>query len=172
MIENCLVAPIRHKTLPKLELKAAVYGVCLRKQILGEHDVRIDKICHWTDLCTVLQWLQPAHKKQQVFVVNRAAEILENSSMDQWRNVKGIGNTADLGTRGMSIEGLKESRCLNVRARLQTDEEKWQKPWCQVNEAEAEQVTSTVATETKLDHLFDWRRYCAFNRIRNLLPTA
>ena len=28
------------------------------------------------------------------------------------------------------------------------DEEKWPKPWCQVNELEPEQVTSTVATET------------------------
>ena len=96
-------------TVPKLELQAAVYGVCLRKQILNEHDVKIDKIYHWTDSSTVLQWLQAAHKKQQVFVANRAAEVLENSWMDQWRHVKGVENPADIGTRGMSIEGLKES---------------------------------------------------------------
>ena len=40
-------------------------------------------------------------------------------------------------------------------------------PWCHVNELEPEQVTSTLATETKLDQLFDWRRYGAFNRNRN-----
>ena len=38
-----------------------------------------------------------------------------------------------------------------------------------MNEAEAEQATSTVAIETELDQLFDWRRYSAFNRIRNLI---
>ena len=75
VIGKCRVAPIRHMTISKLELQAAVYGVCLRKQILNEHDVRIDKIFHWTDSPTVLQWLQAAHKKQQVFVANRAAEI-------------------------------------------------------------------------------------------------
>ena len=92
------LAPIRHMTVSKLELQAAVYGVRLRKQILIEHDVKIDKIYYWTDSSTVLQWLQVAHKKQQVFVANRAAEILENSSMDQWRHVKGVENPADIGT--------------------------------------------------------------------------
>ena len=89
--------------------------------------------------------------------------------MDQWRHVKGIENPADIGTRGMSIEGLKESGWLNGTALLQTDEEKWRKPWCQVNEVEAEQATSTVTTETKLEQLFDWRRYSTIHRIRNLI---
>ena len=58
--------------------QAAVYGVRLRRPIMRKHDVKIFKIYHWTDSSTVLQWLQSAHKKQQVFVANRAAEILEN----------------------------------------------------------------------------------------------
>ena len=124
VIGKCCVAPIRHMTKPKLELQAAVYGVRLKKQILNEYDVRIDKIYHWTTSSTVLQWLQAAHKKHQVFVANRAAEILENSLMDQWRHVKGVENPADIATRGMSIEGLKEFIWLNGPAWLQTDEEK------------------------------------------------
>ena len=128
---------------------------------------KLEKILHWTNSSTVLQWLQTAHKKQQVFVANRAAEILENSSMDQWRHVKGFENPADIGTRGMSIGGLKESVWLNGPAWLQADEEKWPKPWCQENELETEQVTAVA--ETKLDQLFDWRRYSTFNRIRNFI---
>ena len=76
----------------------------------------------------------------------------------------------DIGTRGMSIEGLKDSRHLNGPAWFQTDEENWPRPWCQVNEVKAEQVTSTVARETELEQLFDWKRYSTFNRIKkNLL---
>ena len=127
------------------------------------------KIFHWTDSSTVLQWLQAAHKKQQVFVANRAAEILENSSMDQWRHVKGVENPADIGTRGMPIEVLKESVWLNAPAWLQANEENCPKPWCQVNELEPEQVTSTVATETKLEQLFDLKRYSTFIQIRNFI---
>ena len=65
----------------------------------------------------------------------------------------------------MSIEGLKVSVWLNGPAWLQADEEKW----CQVNEVEAEQATSTVATENKLYQLVDWRRYSTFNRIRKFI---
>ena len=89
--------------------------------------------------------------------------------MDEWRHIKVIENPADCGTRGMTIEVLKESKWLTGPAWLQKDEEKWPKPWCQENELEPEQVTSTVATERKLDQLFDWRRYSTFNRIRNFI---
>ena len=47
--------------------------------------------------------------------------------------------------------------------------EKWPKPWCQVNEVEAEQATGSVATETELDQLFNWRGYSIFKRITNFL---
>ena len=156
-------------TIPKLELQAAVYGVRLRKQILNKHDVKIDKIFHWTDSSTVLQWLQAAHKKQQVFVANRAAEILENSSMDQWRHVKGVENPADIGTREMSIEGLRESVWIYGPAWLLKDEDNWPKPWCQETEIEAEQAISTVATETQVEQPFDWNRYSSFNKIKNFI---
>ena len=45
-------------------------------------------------------------------------------------------------------------------------ENNWPKPWSQENELEPEQVTSTVATETKLDQLFDWRQHSSYNQIR------
>ncbi|XP_075254852.1 uncharacterized protein LOC142346222 [Convolutriloba macropyga] len=109
VIGKCRVEPMRHTTIPKLKLQAAVYGVRLRRQILKEHDVNIDKTYHWTDSSTVLQWLHSADKKQQVFVANRAAKILENSSMDQWIHVKGIKNTADIGTREFPSKASRSS---------------------------------------------------------------
>ena len=95
-----------------------------------------------------MQWLQAADKKQQVFVANRAAEILENSSMDQWRHVKGVENPADIGTRGISIENLKESVWLNGPAWLQTDEDNWPKPWNQIHQEEDVQTASNISAET------------------------
>ena len=83
--------------------------------------------------------------------------------------VKLVENSADIGTLGMSIEGLKELVWLNKPQWLPRSEDNWPKPWCQENELEPEQVTSTVATEIKLDQLFDWRRYSTFNQIRNCI---
>ena len=75
--------------------------------------------------------------------------------------------------RGMNRDTSKVSKTMPTSEPwLQQSHENWPKPWCQVIELEPEQVTSTVATETKLDQLFGWRRYSAFNRIRNFLASC
>ena len=111
-----------------------------------------------------LQWYLPHHPVINPHKPEKVRRVCNAAAKYQ-----GVENPADIGTRGMSIEGLKESAWLNGPAWLQADEGKWPKPWCQVNELEPEQVTSTVATETKLEQLFDWRRYSSFKRIRNFI---
>ena len=96
----------------------------------------------------------------------------ENSSMHQWRHAKGVEKPADIVTRGMTIEGLNESVWLNGPVWLQADEEKWPKPWRQVNEVEAEHATSTVATENKLDQLLTGDDAVASTELNNSLPIA
>ena len=63
-------------------------------------------------------------------------------------------------------QNIQEPLWLNGPAWLLKSELKWQKPWCQENEVELEQVTSTVATENKLYQLFNLRQDSTFNRIR------
>ena len=62
VIRKCSVAPIRHKTIPKLKFQAAVYKARLKRQILRDRVVKIGKFYHWTDSWTVLQWLKSAPK--------------------------------------------------------------------------------------------------------------
>ena len=57
---------------------------------------------------TVLQWLHSAHKRHQVFVANRAGEILDQSTVNEWQHVKGPMNPADIGTRGATVSQLLE----------------------------------------------------------------
>ena len=86
------------------------------------------------------------------------------------RHVKGIENPSDIGTRGISIEGLKESVWLNGPAWLQTDEENWPRPWNQTTqEVEDVQITIHATAEMKSEQFFDWQRYSNFNRIRNVI---
>ena len=60
------------------ELQAAVMSVRIKEQIVKEHESKIQSCNFWTDSTTVLQWIHSSHRKQQVFVANRVAEILDN----------------------------------------------------------------------------------------------
>ena len=82
VLSKCRTAPIKQLSMPRLELQAR-YSVRLRTLIVKEHELQIDSFTHWTDSNTVLQWLHSADKKQNVFVANKAAEILENSTIPQ-----------------------------------------------------------------------------------------
>ena len=105
-------------TVAKMEMQAAVFGVRLREPILEEHDIEVNRFIHWTDSTTVLHWLHASNNKQPVFVANRNAETLENSTTDQWQHVEGKLNPADIGTREMTVEALKESEWLTGPAWL------------------------------------------------------
>ena len=91
--------------------------VCPKWRVLRENDVRIDKIYHWTDSSTVVT--VSSQEAASVCSLGQR-KYWKNSSMDQWRH--GIKNPADIGKRGISMEGLKECGWLNGPARLQTDE--------------------------------------------------
>ena len=73
------------KSIPRPELQAALYETRLKQMIVDEHDIEIELIFFRTDLATLLQWLHGADKKQPVFVANRVSEILDSSTIDQWR---------------------------------------------------------------------------------------
>ena len=83
VIGKCSVAPMRHLSIPRLELQAAVMAVRLKEQIVKEHEMKINSCSFWSDSTTVLQWIHSSHRKQQVFVANRVAEILDTTDVSQ-----------------------------------------------------------------------------------------
>ena len=109
VIGKCSVAPMRHLSIPRLELQAAVMAVRLKEQIVKEHEMKINSGNFWSDSTTVLQWLHSSHRKQQVFVANRVAEILDTTDVSQWKHVSENNNPAYIGTRAINIEELKRS---------------------------------------------------------------
>ena len=62
-----------------------------------------------------------------MFAAERAAQILENSLIDEWRHVKYFEKRADEKITRMSIEELRQSMWLKELAQLQKDEDKWSK---------------------------------------------
>ena len=104
VIGKCRVAPMRHLSIPRLELQAAVMAVRLKEQIVKEHEAKIHSCNFWTDSTTVLQCFHGSHRKQQAFVANRVAEILDTTNDWQWNHVSGINNPADMGTRAVNVD--------------------------------------------------------------------
>ena len=87
-------------------------AVRLKEQIVKEHEKKIQSCNLWTDSTTVLQWIHSSHRKQQVFVANRVAEILGATNVSQWNHVSGINNQADIETRAISVDEFKRSEWL------------------------------------------------------------
>ena len=168
VIGKCRVAPIRNMTVAKLEMQGAVFGVRLRELILEEHDIEVDQIVHWTDSTTVLQWLHASNNKQPVFVANRVAEIFENSTIDQWRHVEGKLNPADIGTRGMTVEALKESECLTEPAWLTETEDAWPKP-PEGLQFSIREDPEPVMEAAVMEPPFEWERFSSFKKMMRVL---
>ena len=168
-IEKCRVEPMRHLSIPRLELHAAVMAVRLKEQIVKEHETKIHSCNFWTDSTTVLQWIHSSHRKQQVFVANRVADILDTTNVSQWKHVSGIYNPANIGTRVIDVDELKRSEWLTEPAWLKQPENEWPQ---QVNldfAADEENIpTSTFITQAKEKKpIVQWGRFSNFNRLVN-----
>ena len=125
VIGKCRVAPMRHLSIPRLEQQAAVMAVRLKEQIVKEHEMKISSCGFWSNSTTLIQWIHSSHRKQQVFVANRVAEILDTTDVSQWKHVSGINNPADIGTRAINIEELNRSEWLTGPAWLKRPESEW-----------------------------------------------
>ena len=167
VIGKCRVAPMRHLSIPRLELTAAVMGVRLKEQIVKEHKMRIQCCSFWLDSTTVLQWIHSSHRRQQVFMANRVAEILDTTDVSQWRHVSGINNPADIGTRAIKIEELRRSEWLIGPAWLKRPESEGPE---QVNllfasdeDKKPSSVFMTQFEEKKA--VIQWERFSSFSRL-------
>jgi hypothetical protein len=100
LLGKARVAPLKQQTIPKLELMAAVLAKRIKHNIEKETTIPIQQTVLWSDSSTMLQWLRKSHEKQTVFVSNRVHEILQATTLDEWRFVPGALNPADCGTRG------------------------------------------------------------------------
>ena len=149
-------------------MQAAVFGVRLRELILEEHDIEVDRIICWTYSTTALQWLHASNNKQLVFVANRVAEILENSTIDQWRHVEGNLNPADIGTRGMKVEALKESEWLTGPAWLTETEAAWPKAPEKLQFSIREEP-EPVMEAAVMEPAFKWERFGSFKKVIRVL---
>ena len=174
VIGKCRVAPMRHLSIPRLQMQAAVMAMRLKEQSVKEHEMKIHSYSFWSDSTTVLQWIDSPYRKQQLFVANRLAAILDTTDVSQGKHVSGIHNPADIGTRAIKVAVLKRSEWLIGPAWLKQPENEWPE---QVNlifaadETDEENIpTSTFITQTEEKKpIVQWGRFRIFNRLVNTM---
>ncbi|XP_043205364.1 uncharacterized protein LOC122372337 [Amphibalanus amphitrite] len=103
------VTPKRPVTVPRLELIAAVMSARASRFLRDELDINDLKEYFWTDSKVVLGYLLNESKRFHVFVANRIQQVRLASSPEQWRYIKSEENPADLASRGLSVDELKDN---------------------------------------------------------------
>ncbi len=92
------VAPLRKKSIPRLELLGClvlvrIYQACV--QALKFANAEEWDYILWTDSQTVLSWIKTPARKFKPFVSARVAEIQESVDVGNFRYVKSNDNPAD-----------------------------------------------------------------------------
>ncbi|KAF8766744.1 hypothetical protein HNY73_019777 [Argiope bruennichi] len=100
------VAPIKVMTIPRLELCAAELLAKLASKTVSSLNLKIDKICLYSDSTIVLAWINTSLHLLKVFVSNRISRIQELTKEFSWHHVKTCENPADIISRGVTPHQL------------------------------------------------------------------
>ncbi|XP_049300541.1 uncharacterized protein LOC125774305 [Anopheles funestus] len=120
------VAPLKLLSIPRLELQAAVIGARFADHIAKTHRLRTSKRVFWTDSRNVVSWIRSDHRRYTPFVAFRVSELLELTSVNDWRWLSTKVNVADDGTKWQGDPGLtSSSRWFRGPEFLWEAEEKW-----------------------------------------------
>ena len=95
------VAPIKHLTIPCLELCGAQLLARLIHHVRRVLDIPLSCVHAWTDSTIVLNWLDGSPKRFKTYVGNRISTIVNVIPPDRWRHVCSADNPADCASRGL-----------------------------------------------------------------------
>ena len=94
------VVPLKHVTIPRLELVAALVSVKISSLLQRELEYESVTNWFWSDSKILLGYIANDSHRFHTFVANRVQQIREHTEPSQWRYVSTKENIADLASRG------------------------------------------------------------------------
>lgn len=103
------LTPRPEHTIPRLELCGAVMAVDLAETIMSEINITFDAVTFYTDSRIVLGYIFNEKRRFYVYVSNRVQRIRRSTLPQQWRYVHTQHNPADIATRSIPADWLKDT---------------------------------------------------------------
>lgn len=106
MLGKSRVAPLKQMTIPRMELTAAVVATNIDKMLKQELQMELQQSAFWTDITTVLKYIENNTHRFKMFVANRISTIRESTKPTQWRYINTSTNPGDCASRGLTAAKL------------------------------------------------------------------
>ena len=105
------LAPVNQKakSIPKLELQAALIASRLKVKIVNELKIPVRETFMWTDSKVVLHYLNNEDRNFEACLAHRVNEILESTNKTEWYYVSTESNVADSTTRYQDFRQLSSN---------------------------------------------------------------
>ena len=142
-------SPLASTSTPRLELLAAVLGLCLTNSIAAALGMLVSQTRFWSDSMNVLYWIRGKGGQFRPFVANRIGEIQSQTNPEQWQYIHTKENPADMCSRGVGAQELRKSELWWHGPRfLKASESEWPRSKIERGREVSSEVKSTYILST------------------------